>query len=237
MKSGVTYISVEEFLKVAKECGCKLEGQAGFHKVTREGAKAILYVSKTKNCGRVDISQTVIEGRPEEFENLGGNHYGKVHQRLNFGGQGMAGQDLPARTKEQILATFKWLCTELHTFSPLPAKERNRPVALKGSQPKPESMKTATTPATPEVSSDPVVTLQEEVAKRAKLYKTAADMKSNISPATAGKLTKKIAGIFFQIEKEKRGEALSLIPQDIQADVLLLDPTVPAEPAHEAQAQ
>lgn len=169
MKEGRMYISKDEFLKIAAECGCTVELQAGFHKVTKAGAPGIIYVSKSSSCGRIDISNTLVEGHDDEVENLGSNHYGKVHQRVNFGGIATNGQRLPDRSREQILEFFRWLCTELPNLPPLPTKERARPVGLKGSKRKAEPIEVkVTSELTPQQQID-------ELLKKRRLMKEAGE--------------------------------------------------------------
>lgn len=194
MKAGVTYVPVEEFLDIAKKRGCSVELQAGFHKVTKEGAQAILYVSKTQSCGRIDISNTMIAGHDDEVENLGNNSYGKVKQRVNFGGPALNGQQLPGRSKEQVLEFFTWLVDNLATFEPLARKERQRPVGLKGSKQRKPS-------EAPEIKvqmeQTPAQQIEGLLAHKRRLEETAVKHNMKVSPKTMAAIVEKLKGLGY----------------------------------------
>lgn len=55
-KKNVNYVPKDKLLAIAREAGCKIEDQKGFHKVTGDQPMRALYIGNTKNCGRIDIS-------------------------------------------------------------------------------------------------------------------------------------------------------------------------------------
>jgi hypothetical protein len=123
MKADSTYIPLEEMVAIAEGSGCEIEEQKSYYKVTRPGVKEqFLYVAKTKNVGRVDLSGFELK-EPEVVRYLGGEKFGRVHYQLRF--------DKPA---EHIKIHFKQLCDNLGKFVSLPKSKRGRPVGLKGSK-------------------------------------------------------------------------------------------------------
>jgi hypothetical protein len=179
MKVGQTYIEVEAFEKVLREEGMKVERQAGFLKCTRPGNdKQILYVANGKSVARCDLSGFRIEGVDDVFE-LGGEKYGRVHQRLRFD-----------RPRDDVLGSFRKLCKGLGSWPEVKRKERARPVGLKGSK-----KKEITTVVNPVIQAEetPKQTVDRLVAELANKRALAKKVGGNLSKKTEAEYLDKIA--------------------------------------------
>lgn len=178
MKAGVTYVPRSELEAIARAEGCKIEEQRSFFKITKPGSKSDnkLYLAKTVNVARVDLSGFKLKDSAELVRNLGGESFGMVHQMLRFD-----------RTAEEISAAFRFLCRELVTFESLPKKPKGRPVGLKGS-------KKLTTPVQIQLApeADPATEIATLKAKLTKLQEFAKSRNMPVSPKTIAQIENRI---------------------------------------------
>lgn len=93
MKKNVTYVGCWKLELICAEYGATMLPQSGFIKVA--GAKGRqLYIAKTKNVGRVDLSGFLFDG--PGVINLGDASFGAVKQQLDF-----------SRDEDDILTSFR----------------------------------------------------------------------------------------------------------------------------------
>jgi hypothetical protein len=131
----VNYVSQTELLNVVSELGLVSHEQAGFIRVqATDRPEHRLYIAKTKNVGRVDVSG--FDPEVEGVSRLGeGERFGKVRAQIDFN-----------REPSAIIATFRNLCSLLFTLpvsvvAPSEKKERapRAPSVKKESKPKVEA--------------------------------------------------------------------------------------------------
>jgi hypothetical protein len=181
MKVGFTYIPREKFVEAVKECGCELEEQASFIKIRKPGNdNQLVYVANGQSVARVDFSGFTVEDMDIAF-NLGGEKYGRVHQRLRF--------DRPAK---DIIQSFKDVLLKLGQHTEIARKKRERPVGLKGSARRKPGEAPPPVP-TVVVAETPTSTIDRLVAELARKQEMAKKLGSTLSKKTVLEYETKIA--------------------------------------------
>lgn len=109
MKKEINYVDAARFEEIIRNANLPYTAQAGFVKVHGPKGRQV-YVAKTKNVGRVDISGFEMEGQGYiPFP----DHGGSVKQQLDF--------SLP---EAQVLANFEKLLKHMATLPPVEKKGR-----------------------------------------------------------------------------------------------------------------
>ena len=161
MKKGITYVANEKFIAIASKMGASFEDKKGWTKIFFCAAHRV-YVPKTKNVGRVDISGFELKDLGTAVVDLGGESFGNVHQQLNT-----------ALTEIEVLANFE---TVLSRMKALP---QSNEVPRKQGAVKAEKKSNAK-PAEPEEPKSPA-----EQRKLAILAKAQDLIASGLSPMEA----------------------------------------------------
>jgi hypothetical protein len=120
MKRDVKYVAVEKFLQLASDLGMQSEEQKGFWKIHGPKGRQV-YVARTKNVGRVDISGfEVREVLPGSVNYLGGEKFGAVQEQLNMD---------PSRTEEAILEDFAKILAHMASLEPVVKEKKGKKAA------------------------------------------------------------------------------------------------------------
>jgi hypothetical protein len=114
-------VDVEKFLSIVKENGLSILDQAGYHKCMAAKGRQV-YVAKTKEVGRVDISGFEMPATPG-VRDLRGERFGGVKQQLDFEG---------GFTEEQVLEAFRTVVKHMVSLPAAEAKKKKfeaKPIA------------------------------------------------------------------------------------------------------------
>lgn len=155
MRKNVTYISSSKLLDVVAQAGLKANDQAGFIKVPAAKGRQV-YIAKTKQVGRVDISGFLFAG--EGVKDLGAISFGAVKQQLDF-----------TRTEEEILKTFAEVLEHMKTLAPAEKVVKQAPMARTKNSKAPERK---------------VAPKEELLGRLALIKKVAAQHGTNVSTET-----------------------------------------------------
>lgn len=154
-------VDIEKLMTVIRENGFSILEQAGYYKVTAAKGRQ-LYVAKTQEVGRVDISGFEMPATVG-VKDLRGERFGGVKQQLDFDG---------TYDEAAILVTFRAVCEHMKSLPP--AEKVKKKFEVK--QPTP-AVATPSSQLPPEVQGDaalllPVAKLNpEQRAKRLQLIK------------------------------------------------------------------
>jgi hypothetical protein len=132
MKKNVQYVDARLIQVALISAGfTEFIAQKGFVKVPLGPKGRTLYIAKTKEVGRVDISGFEVDlAEYKHVRSLGGESFGNVKQQVNFDKE-------DSRTPEAIIATIVAVAEKGKSLGDAPVKAKSNSSSPDSSQPEP----------------------------------------------------------------------------------------------------